>query len=1080
MQELKNLILSNENWLVKRVLKYALEHNFTKYTSTLEEAWRLSISGLSESIANGIDEYGDVPELDPDDDYMEDPISQFAIIEAIKHRERGIPIGMFLALTKYYKQSYLDLILFKSVSMPQFLEKERLFVERCFDRIEIAYVKKWSETPQDDLIEELRQKNRKLTNEKNKYLTVFESVTDAIILVDSKGVVQNLNHAAAKVINPDAIPGGNYYAPNQIEELESLIDIQMLKDAREIFIGKKLYELYPWLASHKASSYFSISTLKDKVFDNYINGKTYQIYTAGLLDISKKYDNIIIGLRELEPNKGLQNSTDMQQYLDYLINDANIILLGLDSNANVILFNNAAERVTGYKKSEIMNQNWFEKVVPADKFPEVNKVFQKAKERNINQDYFENSIITKSGEERVIIWKNDINTTLYDEFTVFSVGIDVTEHRKEEEVFRIMEKKFETIFDSISDAVALLDNTGRIVHYNYKMKHLINRNHNAEVRDFYHLKDLQINLWEHIKDMTNDDLLVKVINVHDNFNHKFFPAELIVQKMIISEESYFLINIRDISERIVRDELIKETEDKFSLLFESMTQGVTFHDKNGKVLDLNPAAAKIFSIDRNFFNIDNSQHDWLTYDANGNLIEGESALVLNSIKQKMPIYNQEIMVRSEIHSSELWLLISVIPQFNQNGSVKQCWSIFEDITERKHWEQKLLDSEAQFKDLFDKAPVPVLIFETGGRLIDVNQASCALYGFEKNYIAESEYNIYLETEKLKSLDINIDDVFIESQTRNWYEVNFAPKIGTRGIGKVMNIKMYPTKNLAGEINKIICFLEDVSYQKKAKDELARINIDLEKRVSDRTKELNEAKEKIEATLIKKEEYTDLQSRFINMISHEYKTPLTYISSSAAVLEKLIQSNDSEKANDFIRKINSAVNILNHLVDDVMNFVKAENSEVMVFKRTVNIVDYLDRLVKEVKILDKTNHTIKLISDRELFSTMIDLNLFRQIITHILVNAMKFSPENSTIEVVITYPENTFQIEIIDNGIGLAEEDLKYIFTPFYKSKRDIGLKAGTGLGLRLVKKFVDAMGGNISLKSQINKGTAVTVIFPSI
>jgi signal transduction histidine kinase len=112
--------------------------------------------------------------------------------------------------------------------------------------------------------------------------------------------------------------------------------------------------------------------------------------------------------------------------------------------------------------------------------------------------------------------------------------------------------------------------------------------------------------------------------------------------------------------------------------------------------------------------------------------------------------------------------------------------------------------------------------------------------------------------------------------------------------------------------------------------------------------------------------------------------------------------------------------------------------------------------------------------------MIDLNLFRQIITHILVNAMKFSPENSTIEVVITYPENTFQIEIIDNGIGIAEEDLKYIFTPFYKSKRDIGLKAGTGLGLRLVKKFVDAMGGNISLKSQINKGTAVTVIFPSI
>ena len=109
MTEYTDLLKKNEDWLMKRILAYAKKLDFTKYTSTLAEAWRLSISGLSDSLILAADHYSNsVPELHPDEQYINDPISNFGVIEAQKHRKRGTPLGMFLGLMKYYKESYID------------------------------------------------------------------------------------------------------------------------------------------------------------------------------------------------------------------------------------------------------------------------------------------------------------------------------------------------------------------------------------------------------------------------------------------------------------------------------------------------------------------------------------------------------------------------------------------------------------------------------------------------------------------------------------------------------------------------------------------------------------------------------------------------------------------------------------------------------------------------------------------------------------------------------------------------------------------------------------------------------------
>lgn len=111
MKEPVELIQSNQTFLIRRTLEYAKMHNYTKYTSTLEEAWRTSINGLSEALISVLKSCESIPELNVDEDYANDPVGSFGILEAQLHRKRGVTLEMFLGLMKYYRQSYLDLII---------------------------------------------------------------------------------------------------------------------------------------------------------------------------------------------------------------------------------------------------------------------------------------------------------------------------------------------------------------------------------------------------------------------------------------------------------------------------------------------------------------------------------------------------------------------------------------------------------------------------------------------------------------------------------------------------------------------------------------------------------------------------------------------------------------------------------------------------------------------------------------------------------------------------------------------------------------------------------------------------------
>jgi PAS domain S-box-containing protein len=276
VDRLYDLIAKSEDQLVSKIIQYAREYSFTKYTSTLEEAWRIAIRGLSEPLLKALKDKSPILELSPDEDFTKDPVASFGILEAQRHRSRGITLSMFLGLMKYYRQSYIDLV--RQADFEKAYEDySTLFVQRFFDRMEIGFVAEWAETSRTKLLDELQSTNRVMTNEKNKYLTIFESTPGPVIFLDNMGRIENMNQAATDLIFGEGTPGHSYYG------------------------GKKKKSRLPWLHG-EAKTFISSGKMElefERELETQKGVRYFQVKLKRMLDVSQKFGGATVILYDL-------------------------------------------------------------------------------------------------------------------------------------------------------------------------------------------------------------------------------------------------------------------------------------------------------------------------------------------------------------------------------------------------------------------------------------------------------------------------------------------------------------------------------------------------------------------------------------------------------------------------------------------------------------------------------------------------------------------------------------------------------------------------------------------------------------
>ncbi len=254
-----------------------------------------------------------------------------------------------------------------------------------------------------------------------------------------------------------------------------------------------------------------------------------------------------------------------------------------------------------------------------------------------------------------------------------------------------------------------------------------------------------------------------------------------------------------------------------------------------------------------------------------------------------------------------------------------------------------------------------------------------------------------------------------------------------------------------------------------------LNASLEKRVTERTQELENAKSALEIALSQEKELNEMKSRFVSMASHEFRTPLTTIKTSATLIEAYISKQELDRIKKHADRISGAADNLNTILGEFLSLSKLEEGKVQANLKPTHIPHIVEDVASEMRHIFKPGQRFSYQHEGE-ESFLLDGGLLKNVLINLISNAIKYSPEGATIKVASVVSPNSATISVQDEGIGISEFDQSKLFSRFYRAT-NAGTVPGTGLGLHIVKRYVEMMNGEIGCESKLGEGSVFIVSF---
>jgi PAS domain S-box-containing protein len=388
----------------------------------------------------------------------------------------------------------------------------------------------------------------------------------------------------------------------------------------------------------------------------------------------------------------------------------------------------------------------------------------------------------------------------------------------------------------------------------------------------------------------------------------------------------------------------------------------------------------------------------------------------------------------------------------------------------------------------DYASIGIILVNSNLEIILVNKYACDLFQYEESELMDRKID-YLIPQRYRTSHIG---------HHNKYMQNPLSRIMGTGLdlfAKKKDGSEFPVEVSLGTYKiddelYIISFVNDITVRKENENSIRNLNTELEQKVKERTealeeaivklqrqvKETEEAEAELEKSLAKEKELGELKSRFVTMASHEFRTPLSTIHSSAYLLQKYVTTEDQPKREKHLERIISSVNSLINILDDFLSVGKIEEGKIAAKIAATDIKDLIDHVINQAHPILKRNQNIEYVHQGQ---TMLDIDpsLMKHILLNLISNAIKFSPEGKDIHISIEAEKNPWFLKVRDEGIGISVADQSNLFDRFFRGSNAANIQ-GTGLGLHIVAKYVQLMHGEISYHSEINKGTEFVLKFP--
>ncbi len=471
------------------------------------------------------------------------------------------------------------------------------------------------------------------------------------------------------------------------------------------------------------------------------------------------------------------------------------------------------------------------------------------------------------------------------------------------------------------------------------------------------------------------------------------------------------------------------------------------------------------------------QQDFTIFGMRKNNLDQEIAdLVLNTLNKNGHWTEEVLFIRK---NNQVFLGRLDMAHFECDGHQCILQRII-NIDTQRIFSENLFKEIKKFEALFQHATIPILLVNRNGRIILANDQATSMFGYTMPVITS----------------LKVEDLIPEQfrhrhvEHRNRYESK--PENRPMGRGMQLSAKLSSGEELPVEISLghysiedepyVIAFIIDISKRieiennlrrqkeevEKAKQEIEKLNEELEHKVVMRTQELSDA-------LSKERELSDLKSRFVSMASHEFRTPLSTILSSISLIAKYTGSDEQDKRDKHIHRIKSAVSNLTDILNEFLSLGKIEEGKIQLHFSECNLKEQLQLIISEIHPILKNGQKIDYEHNGDVKAN-VDLSLLRNIMINLVSNAIKFSPEHAPIKVSSNHNGHSVDIEVKDQGLGIPDDDKKHLFERFFRGKNVDNIQ-GTGLGLHIVSRYVELMGGQIAVDSELEKGTTFKLKF---
>lgn len=635
--------------------------------------------------------------------------------------------------------------------------------------------------------------------------------------------------------------------------------------------------------------------------------------------------------------------------------------------------------------------------------------------------------------------------------------LDINTQKLFDEKVKESEKRYHELIESLKEIIFTLDLEGKCTFLNQSWEEITGLNINDTlvngIINYVHPSDKEglIGLFNNLLHNKTEKIKSKVRFIDANQNNIWLDFHATLHQDINGNTIGIIGSAENITGLIEAENELVENRAILNKVVTSIDDVIwSFDIKSNTLLYISPSAANMIGLaEADFYNNNYKWIDFICEEYIDLFKQADHDLKNGIIKEHELIYKIKVKNCDEYK----WVRDKAKVGFDEFGKPNRIDGIMSDITSLVIAEQNLKISEEKYRLISENIQDIITILDVRGNISYMSPSGIKLSGFsEKEIIGSNLLNTVHKHDKEEVCNFLLNE--IKSNQEN--SILFRSKIFKGGYRWFESI--VTQLNTGNEITLL---------QSSTRDVTPRIKAEIE---------LNKA-------LAKEKELSELKSRFVSMASHEFRTPLATIRSSAELIKLFIDKDPNaispkiyNKVTEKLDDITLDIDRIAELMSDILTMGKVEANRIPFNPQTINIADFVGEYltIDAKKITERRKININL---EKTIMVNIDTKLMKQVLQNAIGNAIKYSPNEKPIDISIEKVNNHSVITIKDNGIGIPEAELPLVFESFFRST-NVDNIPGTGLGMSIIKLFVEMHEGTINIESKINKGTSLIITLP--